>query len=253
MGFHLGGCYVPVPEPLILLLKFLDYIRFAVSLILFYLGLYPSSVPPTPYRDPEFHPTPASDDQSSISIKAQLPAVEFVSFVERSAGRWESMCVVCLENLAAGDEVRELGNCRHAFHKGCIDRWVDVGQVTCPLCRAQLLPCKERDPEIHPASDVPWPVTSISIKAQLPAVEFASFIERSAGRWEHGREFMCVVCLENLAVGDEVRELGNCRHAFHKGCIDRWVDVGQVTCPLCRAQLLPCKGWEDSGFWARIR
>nr|XP_010934014.1 E3 ubiquitin-protein ligase RHA1B [Elaeis guineensis] len=164
MGFPLTCYYVAVPEPLILLLKFLDHIRFAISLILFYLGLYPSSLPPTRYRDPEFHPTPASD--------------------------------------------------------------------------------------------APWPVTSISIKAQLPTVEFASFMERSGGRWEHGREFVCVVCLENLAAGDEVRELGNCRHAFHKGCIDRWVDVGQVTCPLCRAQLLPCKGREDGGwllnFWARI-
>nr|XP_010934015.1 E3 ubiquitin-protein ligase RHA1B [Elaeis guineensis] len=148
MGFPLGGCYVAVPETLILLLKFLDYLRFVVCLILFYLGLYPSSVPPTPYRDPEFDPTPASDALGPVtttSIKARLPAVEFVSFVERSAGRCrESKCVVCLENLAAGDEVRELGNCRHAFHKGCIDRWVDVGQVTCPLCRAQLLPCKGR-------------------------------------------------------------------------------------------------------------
>ncbi|XP_073101449.1 brassinosteroid-responsive RING protein 1 [Elaeis guineensis] len=122
MGFPLGGCYVAVPETLILLLKFLDYLRFVVCLILFYLGLYPSSVPPTPYRDPEFDPTPASDALGPVtttSIKARLPAVEFVSFVERSAGRCrESKCVVCLENLAAGDEVRELGNCRHAFHKG---------------------------------------------------------------------------------------------------------------------------------------
>ena len=26
------------------------------------------------------------------------------------------------------------------FHKACIDKWVDKGQATCPLCRALLLP-----------------------------------------------------------------------------------------------------------------
>lgn len=69
-------------------------------------------------------------------------------------------CAVCLSQLKEVDEVRELRNCCHVFHKDCIDRWVDYDQdhdhdrdhdheihdhdhddnhKTCPLCRAPLL------------------------------------------------------------------------------------------------------------------
>uniref|UniRef100_N1R3Q6 Uncharacterized protein n=1 Tax=Aegilops tauschii TaxID=37682 RepID=N1R3Q6_AEGTA len=50
-------------------------------------------------------------------------------------------CVILPQPLIlARHRVRELGNCAHAFHKACIDKWVDKGQATCPLCRALLLP-----------------------------------------------------------------------------------------------------------------
>ena len=54
-------------------------------------------------------------------------------------------CIVCLERLRAADEVRRLGNCAHAFHRGCIDGWIDLGRTTCPLCRSHLLPRARRD------------------------------------------------------------------------------------------------------------
>ncbi|XP_022730878.1 E3 ubiquitin-protein ligase RHA2A-like [Durio zibethinus] len=81
----------------------------------------------------------------------------------------------------------------------------------------------------------------------------------------------CAVCLSQLKEGDEVRELRNCRHLFHKDCIDRWVDYGQdhdhdydhdhdnddednhKTCPLCRAPLLTSQslGWpKNEPSWA---
>ncbi|KAE9601555.1 putative transcription factor C2H2 family [Lupinus albus] len=56
----------------------------------------------------------------------------------------------------------------------------------------------------------------------------------------------CAVCLNQLNMEDEVRELMNCYHAFHKECIDTWLDHDHddnhnPTCPLCRAPLLtPC-------------
>ncbi|XVF35230.1 hypothetical protein REPUB_Repub18cG0127600 [Reevesia pubescens] len=76
----------------------------------------------------------------------------------------------------------------------------------------------------------------------------------------------CAVCLSQLKEGNEVRELRNCCHVFHKDCIDRWVEYDQdhdhdcdqednhKTCPLCRAPLLPssqCLGWpENEPSWA---
>jgi len=49
---------------------------------------------------------------------------------------------VCLCGIGGGDEVRRLTNCRHVFYRGCLDRWMDDDQRTCPLCRAPLIPDK---------------------------------------------------------------------------------------------------------------
>ncbi|KAM0873584.1 hypothetical protein ACQ4PT_037972 [Festuca glaucescens] len=45
----------------------------------------------------------------------------------------------------------------------------------------------------------------------------------------------CAVCLAEFAVGDEVRVLPACRHAFHRECVDRWLLTRAPTCPVCRA------------------
>lgn len=47
---------------------------------------------------------------------------------------------MCLCGIGGGDEVRRLTNCRHVFHRGCLDRWMDHDQRTCPLCRTPLIP-----------------------------------------------------------------------------------------------------------------
>ncbi|KAK4373288.1 hypothetical protein RND71_008672 [Anisodus tanguticus] len=46
-------------------------------------------------------------------------------------------CAVCLCKIEEGEEVREL-RCDHLFHKVCLDRWMDSGRKTCPLCRNHL-------------------------------------------------------------------------------------------------------------------
>ncbi|CAN0900424.1 Brassinosteroid-responsive RING protein 1 [Linum grandiflorum] len=60
-------------------------------------------------------------------------------------------CAVCLNSMMAEDEVREMRNCCHVFHKDCIDRWIDhelddqeeeddeSNRRTCPLCRTPLV------------------------------------------------------------------------------------------------------------------
>eukprot|EP00300_Choanocystis_sp_HF-7_P003942 c13005_g1_i1.p1 GENE.c13005_g1_i1~~c13005_g1_i1.p1 ORF type:complete len:135 (+),score=13.50 c13005_g1_i1:223-627(+) len=41
-------------------------------------------------------------------------------------------CVVCLEQLSAGDLVRVLP-CFHKFHTACVDKWLRK-KATCPIC-----------------------------------------------------------------------------------------------------------------------
>lgn len=85
------------------------------------------------------HPVP-----SSQQIRDGLILTTFGDVTERMPGVCDT-CAVCLSQLRDQDEVRELRNCCHVFHRDCIDRWVDhdhehdENHSTCPLCRAPLL------------------------------------------------------------------------------------------------------------------
>uniref|UniRef100_A0A0E0LRF0 RING-type domain-containing protein n=1 Tax=Oryza punctata TaxID=4537 RepID=A0A0E0LRF0_ORYPU len=156
MGFP-SVCYcVILPQPLVLVLQLLDLLRHAFLLCLSALGL---AAPPPPDEHPAYAPPLATSSAAMVvpadlvwafqaapepaAIKARLPAVRYADFVRcrrAAAASSSSSCAVCLGALEARHRVRELGNCAHAFHKACIDKWVDKGQATCPLCRAALLP-----------------------------------------------------------------------------------------------------------------
>ncbi|CAK9158248.1 unnamed protein product [Ilex paraguariensis] len=91
-------------------------------------------------------------------------------------------------------------------------------------------------------SMVPIPVHFLveSAKEQLPIVEFSRFSERLAA--DDDKDRLCIVCLGFMKSSDEMRELCNCCHVFHRYCLDAWIDQGQMTCPLCRSKLLPAAG-----------
>jgi len=45
-------------------------------------------------------------------------------------------CAVCQEALREGEQVKVLP-CKHVFHPGCIDPWLNV-KNTCPVCRQEI-------------------------------------------------------------------------------------------------------------------
>ncbi|KAL0793329.1 hypothetical protein Bca101_064706 [Brassica carinata] len=49
-----------------------------------------------------------------------------------------SDCIVCLSTLKGGEEVRKL-DCRHVFHKQCLEGWIQHLNFNCPLCRSPLI------------------------------------------------------------------------------------------------------------------
>ncbi|KAM3225894.1 hypothetical protein ACQJBY_055101 [Aegilops geniculata] len=143
MGFPLVCYCVAIPKPVIAFCKLVAAVRDALLLLLSLVGLCRS-----PRRSVDDAPLPEE-------VKERLPAVEF-SLLARPAKQGchdgdddvaaaAATCIVCLERLRAADEVRRLGNCAHAFHRGCIDGWIDLGRTTCPLCRSHLLPRARRD------------------------------------------------------------------------------------------------------------
>lgn len=75
---------------------------------------------------------------SAMLIQEALPVVRYEELV--AAGQHVGgSCAVCLCEFEDAEEVRRLSNCRHVFHRGCLDRWLEYDQRTCPLCRTQLV------------------------------------------------------------------------------------------------------------------
>lgn len=94
---------------------------------------------------------------------------------------------------------------------------------------------------------IPVSVVTAAIKRKVPIVQFRDLIVRLQEE-ENEQEIVaaveeevirCSICLDCVESEHEVRELCNCSHVFHRLCLDTWVDEGQVTCPLCRSNLLP--------------
>ncbi|THG99579.1 hypothetical protein EW026_g2793 [Hermanssonia centrifuga] len=54
----------------------------------------------------------------------------------RIASNCVDRCLVCLDDYETEDELR-LMTCRHAFHKGCVDKWLQIGRNNCPACRTK--------------------------------------------------------------------------------------------------------------------
>ncbi|KAK3042044.1 hypothetical protein RJ639_001746 [Escallonia herrerae] len=242
------------------------------------------------------------------TIKERLPAVEYSRVLERMGSEFckkDGDCVVCLGCMKPSDEVRELCDCSHLFHRECLDAWIDQGQITCPLCRSKLLrdhhgekhradpwrrermiylfgikmPKPVREMQNHLAhvncmvictflsslpslnssdygqpSDVsnedrPSPLLvsvptlghiEIELIKKLPVLKFDMFLGKMGTQLEEEWAAAdCAICLNSLEHSQEVRELPNCRHAFHSGCLNEWVGKGKVTCPMCRSKLLP--------------
>lgn len=93
-----------------------------------------------------------------------------------------------------------------------------------------------------PLSHIAWPVDSqfidqTPIGLQQLIANCDTKLRVRSFRKEKEEPVKCIVCLCNMKEGEETREL-KCRHVFHRGCLDQWVEFGHVVCPLCRVPLL---------------
>jgi len=57
-----------------------------------------------------------------------------------------------------------------------------------------------------------------------------------ASSCEDGQDGECSICLNEFVQGDTVRNLGVCKHSFHKSCIDLWL-LRRADCPLCKRKV----------------
>ncbi|XP_030540934.1 brassinosteroid-responsive RING protein 1-like [Rhodamnia argentea] len=114
-----------------------------------------------------------------------------------------------------------------------------IGNIIASLLRLLGFPdFLETDPPPSPESRPPVcpPVSAVLIREFLPLIKYR-------GSSPDPPE-SCTVCMCEFAVGEEIRELKSCKHAFHRSCLDRWMSCDQRTCPLCRTQFVP-KGMQE--------
>ncbi|GLJ54742.1 hypothetical protein SUGI_1175880 [Cryptomeria japonica] len=119
----------------------LDYVHVVICCLLSWLGLHKIHTSYSQRFSQNTSPT------SSVSARRVIETLSVFSFrdLAESFGEMEPdvSCAVCLSSFAQDDEIRKLCNCRHIFHRVCLDKWVDHHQTTCPLCRCSLLPENE--------------------------------------------------------------------------------------------------------------
>ncbi|KAF8042794.1 hypothetical protein BT93_A1195 [Corymbia citriodora subsp. variegata] len=110
---------------------------------------------------PSLVPLPITSHVSE-PVKNLCPVLSYHEFVERRGGSLDvrtgtdsGVCAVCMNCLEGSDQVRELSYCAHAFHRECLDAWIDQGHGTCPICRAKLWSDPSEE-EPRDDGDKPW-------------------------------------------------------------------------------------------------
>ncbi|XP_073308866.1 brassinosteroid-responsive RING protein 1-like [Primulina huaijiensis] len=137
MGFPVGYSDLCIPKTLVYLLTVLVFFRKLVCASLSLLDLRDLLEPQAPRYPSRLEPAAEPRSVSAALIRELLPVVRFSDL---SGMEPPESCAVCLYEFSGEDEIRRLRNCRHVFHRSCVDRWMDHDQKTCPLCRTLLIP-----------------------------------------------------------------------------------------------------------------
>ncbi|EEF50563.1 zinc finger protein, putative [Ricinus communis] len=138
MGFPVGYTEVFLPKLFVHTLSFLGFIRNIILCFFNFLGLSDfletdNIWPENPIRNYTHPPV------SATLIREILPVIKYEDLVAGDAELPES-CAVCLYEFEREAEIRWLKNCKHIFHRACLDRWMDHDRNTCPLCRTSFVP-----------------------------------------------------------------------------------------------------------------
>ncbi|GMH00495.1 hypothetical protein Nepgr_002334 [Nepenthes gracilis] len=148
MGFPVGYTELCLPKLLIYALSFLGFLRSLISSLFRFLRLTDFLEPPDDVDILVERPTGRLDEFPPLSeelVRELLPVMQFTDAVASTQGLLggdgvaPENCAVCLYEFEGGQEVRWLSNCKHIFHRSCLDRWMDHDRTTCPLCRTPFL------------------------------------------------------------------------------------------------------------------
>lgn len=70
------------------------------------------------------------------SLLKRLPIVSYDQLKKGSGD--EITCAICLEDFKSGIDLRVLTPCNHVYHSACIDRWLLLKSIQCPICQQKV-------------------------------------------------------------------------------------------------------------------
>ena len=69
--------------------------------------------------------------------KSGVDSHEFVEkIIKISSTTSSEQCAICLDPIVNEQEC--INNCGHKFCKPCMDQYLDLGKIECPLCRQPI-------------------------------------------------------------------------------------------------------------------
>ncbi|KAH7653473.1 Anaphase-promoting complex (APC) subunit 11 protein [Dioscorea alata] len=146
MGFPTSYSPMFLPRFFIPLAFLLAFVRRLLIAVFHFIGLsnllllHSIDQSPQPQSPPFFFPS-----LSALLIQESLPVLHFDDLRHHPGYAGAESCAVCLHDFEGSAEVRRLHNCRHVFHRCCLDRWIELDQCSCPLCRSSLIPSDPDD------------------------------------------------------------------------------------------------------------
>ncbi|XP_028808173.1 RING-H2 finger protein ATL57 [Neltuma alba] len=134
------------------------YIVIIVLLLVAFIFLFirrfadhsPASAQHSPPASSYYHSPSSSCGGLDRATVQSLPVFRY-----NAEGKHQEDCTICLSEFETGETVKVIPNCKHVFHRECVDTWLS-SHVTCPICRGSKFIAVERQAEsakVEPTSD----------------------------------------------------------------------------------------------------
>ncbi|CAL5063946.1 unnamed protein product [Urochloa decumbens] len=111
------------------------------------------------------------------AVLETFPTMAYADVKAHKAGKGALECAVCLSEFDDDETLRLLPKCSHVFHPDCIDTWL-ASHVTCPVCRANLVPDPDA-PADAPAAELPPPAATAQEPETAPAAVVVIDVEET--------------------------------------------------------------------------
>jgi hypothetical protein len=108
--------------------------------------------------------------------------------------------------------------------------------ICCGEAVAELLPEYAPGQRRPAAPAAPAPVELMTPAAPV-VVKLRYFRYSAEGTRASEEAGVCAICREVLEHGENCSEVSDCRHLFHRNCIDEWLK-SKTTCPMCRGDVV---------------